>query len=248
MIASACIAMALMTPQENWTGASLLSKTIKTYHNNVRGEGVVSLTLKAGGYDVQIKTTYQFARPDKLYIRQQVVKKGGQISLLASSDKYFVYPRSKHATFHRNDYNIEAILTPSGRLMTVDDMYALGAAGLMDRSFVLDIIFSRQEDLVLLNQMIGNLKYEGKKELDGQTVHVVAGNYRFEPASLYMGTFRFYINGAFKIVKCVMQEENKAGNKLVDTTYVYDVSSAIDDEVTLNQSLFQIPKELMKKS
>lgn len=228
------------------SSAEMISRVLATYYNNVQGAGKIDLEVTAGGQTLKVTTDYQFQRPNKFYLKQQMHKAGAKPLMVICDGTAFAYPVANHSLeSNKWSYVFEPLRQRDTRLRTIDEVYAAGAVGLQDRSLVLDLVVARRSDIVFISKSLFDYKYHGRHKVNGQDTYLVSGQFKSNLVEKSRGAFKMYISDDFKLVRYVTQESVEVQNgKSVTTQMAWNLTSSVNEEVKINKSLFVIPSGL----
>lgn len=219
------------------SAASILTKMFARYGDAKTLKGTIVLTQSIGNQGGQLKTDIQFEYPSKLYLRQEkeFVKK--ETWLVTSDGKHFSYAAPYGPG--KGQRLIEPIRLATGTTLTVRDIYAAVTASIGDRSAPLDLAISRKEDLNYLRGQWASLTLDGAKDLNGEEVYAISGNWREYQTAPVSGRFQIFVSKEGDLKRYAIEESVKLDNSY-RVVSVWEVNLKINGEV--DDKLFKLVK------
>ena len=227
------------TPQDALPKAGeMVSKMIAKYHDAKTLKGDVMTTIRVGAQNVQISTSLQIQRPDKLYVRQAV---GEQSYVLTCDGKAFSYNKPMSAHVAKGDLRL---MEPFQKGMGLGDVYRAAAESLAERSAVLDLAIADMRDLKRLRDQWASMELTGEVDLNGEKVYRITGQWRLAATSQVSANFGIFVTKDGELRRYVLdqlpnllQDDQKSE---VRVSREYDVH--ISTDTTVDPKLFSVLK------
>lgn len=220
---------------------------IERYQNKLCASGTIVWTVTSPQDSMKVKTDLQYLSPAKVFINQQSI--GGAQSkrkFLISDGQRFVYQIKNTDKVHSNsDTFTEPIREPrTGKLLTKDEVYIIGAKGLLDNYIPLDIVMGRPDNLAHLDRLIAKgLQDGGRADVNGQTCRVLKGRLSTKYDEVPSIDFTVSISAENDLVQMQTVERYKVDNgQTVAILMTWDVNVKVNDEKAVKTSLFKLPK------
>jgi hypothetical protein len=245
LIALALFAQQPATPQPGQLVSAMLAK----YSAAQTLAGTVKLTVTAGGQSAALDSQVQFQRPNLFFLRQIQATPQRREWLVVADGKEFSYPMPVDLIVDPSERLRESMrmvdrVTREVRLLDIRDVYAAASRSIKDRSAPLDIAVGRTEDLRFLSHQWATLRYVGRRELRGRTVHVVGGDWREYDTAPVNGAYEIWITDDHQIVRYVLQGDvapaASGQAQAFRTLGIWDVDFQIDAKP--DPALFTLPR------
>lgn len=214
--------------------AKLLTDMFAKYAAAKSLSGSITLTQGTERETGQIVTELAYERPAKLYVRQSRTTQSRRVWLVTSDGKYFSYGKPDAGVGGR----LVEPVSNSRRTLDLAGIYAATSASLGDRSVPLDIAISRREDLTAIRSQWATLEYVGKKELGGETVHVIEGKWREYGEAPATGKFTICIGLDSDLRVYAVTEPISIGGAVQNVVSRWDVQLKVDARV--DASVFKV--------
>ncbi|MBS1714667.1 MAG: DUF2092 domain-containing protein [Armatimonadetes bacterium] len=215
-----------------------VSKMIAKYHDAKTLKGDIVTTIRLGDQSVQISTSLQAQRPDKLYIRQSV---GEQVYVLTCDGKNFSYNKPVSTLVAKSDLRL---MEPFVAGMGLGDVYRAAAESLAERSAPLDLAISDMRDLKRLREQWVGLDLTGEVDWNGEKVYRITGQWRLTTTSPVTANLGLYVTKDGELRRFVLDQlpnvlqDDKSGT--VKVSRDYDVHISVD--TTVDPKLFTVLK------
>jgi len=239
MLTSAILAVALLSPQgEPVTAKSIIEKMLQRYAGASSLNGTITLTQSAQNVKIVTQTSVAFEKPSKILILQKQGGSAPRSSILVSNGEKFFFTKPEQL-ISRNDYLGELVKPDSRPAQTVGDLYAIAAAGLPDRSPVLDLVIARREDMAYCISQLRTREYAGKTQLGTLSLHLVKGKWKQnELIESNTGDYELYISDSGDLVRYVLRQtfgvpgaDGKPTGQTVEVVNTWDTSVAVNTPV-----------------
>ncbi len=223
----------------------LIQKAVDRYATAKTLQATITTTQTAQGASVATQTTLAYERPSKIALEQ---KRGGSQAKtvwMVSNGKEFRYS-TPDRLMTSDPYLREAVSDGVHPPQTVGQMYSVIAAGLPDRSPILDFLVAFPADLRYVNNQFSTLVYGGRKQIGGREVHAITGVWResdfktttFESAT---GNFELYIDDNGDIARYVLHQNFGVPARVVNGRPVVadnvEVTTTWDATVAVNATI-----------
>lgn len=244
MIVAALAAFALgQTPTEPVSATQLVSNMLAYYSAAKTLTGTIDYTASDGAGQAGVRTTIQFEKPSKLYIRQDKV--GGQTPgswLVTSDGQHFSYDPPQHLIETRNPRLVESVKTLTGQVLDIQGIYAVVAFGsLGDRSIPLDIAISRREDLAHDVLQWATVVDNGKRTLGDVETRSIIGVWKPFGDAPAEGNFELNITADGQLKRYAQQHSFRLpSGSVVNLTEVWNVNLKVDGKP--DPTLFKLVK------
>ena len=229
----------LSPPQQDQTGAQLVSKMLKYYSDANTLTGTIKLTAFSGGGQAAMETYVQYEKPAKLFIRQ--VKPGGEPQqwVIVSDGQRFGYDTPNDFPGARQRL-YEKVNQGKGNVYDYKRIYALAAAdSLGDRSLPLDFLISRREDLEHDILSFVTVNYNGKVAVGNEQLNSITGDWRPYGRAAVQGKYTMFLADDGHLIRYVLDETIAVPNAAPQQVrFVWVVDAKVDG--TPDPSLFKV--------
>ncbi len=218
---------------------------VKHYQDRLCANGNITWTIESPKDSLKVRTDFQYLRPNKFWLLQQSVGGSRRTGSIISDGKYFVYkPVNEDRVPSKKDYVMEPIKEArSGKLLTVDEIFIVGAPGLIDRSVPLDIVMGRPDNVAHLDKLLGVVKISGTEQVNGQECTIITGTMRTIYTAAPSIRMTMAISKENELVQLKTVESIAGDNKQPITFHMtWDVSVTVNDEKQIQQKFFKLPK------
>lgn len=246
LIATTLMTAAPNVAEKQQSGAAILSSALERYHGRANLGGTILAAFEVAGRKVTVTTRLQLANPNLIFLEQKTSESKEAFRLVSDGEE-FAYPVAT-GWGDKTEYRpvVEPIAQRDGSFLTVEGLYGVVADRLPDRSIPLDIVLNRPKDLQAIHATLGQFKYHGTVDLNGEQVDVVACKVRRTPASAFTLDGAFYISKSGDLRKFETAEKTIHNNKEVIFRMKWDVNIWVGEREKLDKNLFNLQRMMDK--
>jgi hypothetical protein len=191
----------MLNPAEG--AAELVGKMLRNYDSAQTLTGTIRFTQSVQNVSIVIDTNLQWAKPAKLFIRQDRRSSDPRTYFVTSDGKTFSYDLPEDRAGAPGERLFEPVSQP-GRTLDYRDIYAAASRSLGDRSAPIDIAICRTEDLKFIRGQWATMEFAEKPGPDG--VRVIVGDWRQYANAPASGSFEMWITDDGDLKKYVQRE------------------------------------------
>lgn len=248
---TAFLALAVLA-QNGPKPAELVSRMMNHYASANTLSGKLTYVQTAQGpdesgktqvYSAKGETDVQVERPNKIYVFQ--IMDGHDDNMNPTKIKARIVSngsRFLYAVPMKFDVPYEELresVNQGGQNLKVGDIYNIGGSGLIVKPAPLDVAIGRTEDLKQFRDQIVSLEDQGQDTINGQTVHLVGGDWREYASAPPSAKYQIAISDAGDLLRYITKERvADPSGKLqpVEVTTTWNVDLKVNGSV--DESLF----------